>query len=171
METIHLKQFAITGAFGKIKMGATKTEVTSLLGKKYDFADCNDSYILKYGWYEFFFWTESNTLFGIQNDSLSGMENDKKTFLFRNKKFKIYPWFFKKQKFTFKKVIEILNKQNIAYSVNTDQYTKIEFDSAVYFDFITEKYVYNNKIKNWEEEIITNREDYILNGIRLFDYR
>lgn len=54
MNTIHLKEFIRTGKFGTISIGSTKTDVVNELGNKFDFADCGETQIIKYGWYEFF---------------------------------------------------------------------------------------------------------------------
>jgi len=144
METISLKTFATTGLFG-----------------------------LRYGWYEFFFWTESNALFAIQNDSLSGMDTDEDSFLFKNEKFTIAPWFFKTgEKITYRIVQEILNKENIPYTIKEveNSTNRILFKSDVYFDFIDEFNYYDKKTDDWLNKKIEHPEDYILNGIRIFDF-
>jgi len=47
-----------------------KNDVITLMRNDFDFGDFDESQIIKYGWYEFFYWTENEIIFAIQNDHL-----------------------------------------------------------------------------------------------------
>lgn len=71
MEKINLRDFALTGEFGPVKIGMTKKQVIDLLGEPEADQDFGTGYTgLLYSWYEFFFETDTGILDSIQNDHL-----------------------------------------------------------------------------------------------------
>ncbi|SHN44538.1 hypothetical protein [Chitinophaga sp. CF418] len=181
MTTIQLKNFIKTGKFGPLTIGSTKGEILSVFGRKYDFADCGETQIIKYGWYEFFYWTENEKIFGIQNDHLqadcinhSGMIN------FKNRFCTIDKWFLKEnQNVTFRQVEEYLNQENIPFTIvpayeGCDENIIKCIDSNVTFDFVSEYTLVEitamGKSKDRKDVKAEHQSDYVLNGVRLFQY-
>jgi hypothetical protein len=71
MIEISLKEFLKTGEFGPIKVGiSTKNDVLEQLGEHDGIGDFDDTQIIRYGWYEIFYWTNSEIVYAIQNDHL-----------------------------------------------------------------------------------------------------
>lgn len=180
MKTIYLKDFIKTGKFGEIEIGvSTKDDVVSLMGESYDFGDFGETQIIKYGWYEFFYWTESKIIHAIQNDHLQYYPDDFEVVNYKNEKVKIDTWFLKANRnINFSEIINILNKEGIKYSLEKHKFEDtlefIRLKNGITIDFQNEETIWNfNKSTNeWEgtEKIIENQNDYIINGIRLFDY-
>lgn len=181
MNTIHLKEFIRTGKFGTISIGSKKADVVNALGNKFDFADCGETQIIKYGWYEFFFWTESELLFGIQNDHLQAdCTNHKEMIHYKSKLWLIDKWFLEvNRNITFGKVEEYLISEGISYDIvpaykGCDENVIKCMQSNVTFDFTNEYRLVelNEKgiFKNWKEFIENEQSNFVLNGIRLFDY-
>ena len=176
MKIISLKEFAETGKFGEIGIGSLKADVIREFGTDFDHYDGGETEIIKYGWYEFFFWSDSEKLFGIQNDHLQAdCENHNEMILFENKSFKIDTWFLKvNQDFTYSQVIDLLNKEHIDFkieSVNEIEPEIIRFKYGTYLDFSEGSFGWNLETNESYETIIENKEDYLLNGIRLFDLK
>ena len=181
MTTIHLKEFIKTGQFGTISIGSTKTDLIATLGKKFDFADCGESQIIKFGWYEFFYWTENELIFGIQNDHLvSDCINHDKMIDYKSKLWTIDKWFLQVNKnITFSQIEELLMKEDIPFEI-VPAYKGCEeniircLNSNVKFDFVNEYGLLelneNGKSKKWKDVIIKEQSNFVLNGIRLFDY-
>ena len=181
MKVIELKNFIKTGDFDKIKVGSsTKQDVIDLMGIDFDFADCGDTQIIKYGWYEFFYWTESEIVFAIQNDHLQfDCSNHNEMIEYQNEHIKIDIWFLQVNKnIKFYEVIRILKSENIHYEIekqNFDgalEYLKLQNGITIDFDNESTTWTYNEFDNEWEikNEPIKNQQDYILNGIRLFKY-
>lgn len=66
MTIIYLKDFVLTGQFGPVKLGMSKEEMIQVLGQPdddidYDTGSCG----LYYGWYEFFYFKDSEKINGI----------------------------------------------------------------------------------------------------------
>ncbi|MCZ8284523.1 MAG: hypothetical protein O9353_03620, partial [Bacteroidia bacterium] len=135
----------------------------------------------KYGWYEFFYWTETEKVLGIQNDHLQAdCFNHAEMIFFRNKSFIIDHWFLKAgENITFKEVVELLNTEHIAFSIEpayrgSDIQVIKCTNSQVTFDFDGEYRLVElnkkGKFAGYKEVIETNEANYVLNGIRLFNY-
>jgi len=180
MTTILLKDFLRTGKFGTITVGSTKTEVFDLLGKTNNLADCGETQIIKYGWYEFFYWTETEIIFGIQNDHLqSDCINHDEMISFKSRKWTLDTWFLEENNnISFAQVIQFLNDENIRYSIEPP-YSGSDIkiirciDSQVTLDFADEYCIVERdekgNFKNFVEKIEDNMDNFVLNGIRLFN--
>ncbi len=176
MKKINLKDFIITGDFGPVKIGMTKQQVINLLGEPDSDNDFGSgTFGLLYSWYEFFFDKKTQVLKSIQNDHLQAncSEHDE-MILFKNDKFEIDIWFLKvNYDITYKEVKEILKRENISFS--EEKYWDndiIKFESGVFLDFddrddIWEIYE-DGTTKKDENLIISNKENFVLNGIRYF---
>ena len=181
MNTIHLKEFIRTGKFGTISIGSTKTDVVNELGNKFDFADCGETQIIKYGWYELFYWTESELIFGIQNDHLQAdCTNHKEMIHYKSKLWSIDNWFLEvNRNVTFGQVEEYLIREKVSYDIvpaykGCDENVIKCVLSNVTFDFANEYRLVelneNGKFRNWKEFTEDEQSNFVLNGIRLFDY-
>lgn len=152
-----------------------------VFGRKYDFADCGETQIIKYGWYEFFYWTDTEKIFGMQNDHLpADCVNHRGMINFKNKYCTIDKWFLKEhQNVTFRQVETYLNSENIPYSIvpaykGCDENIIKCTNSNVTFDFVNEytfaEITAKGRRRNWQEVKVDHQSDYVLNGIRLFQY-
>ncbi len=179
MTTIQLKEFIKTGKFGTISIGSTKTDIVNIFGKKFDFADCGETQIIKYGWYEFFYWTKTELVFGIQNDHLQADCIDHNEMIsFGNKSFEFDKWFLQDNKNgTFGQIEDYLNKEKISFEVvhvykGSDENIIKCTRSNVTFDFANEYRLVElnekGKFKNWKEYVEAEQSNFVLNGIRLF---
>ncbi len=181
MTTIQLKEFIKTGSFGPISIGSKKSEIVNELGKKFEYADCGETQIIKYGWYEFFYWTETEIVFGIQNDHLQAdCVNHKEMINFRSESWIIDKWFLQDNKnISFGQVEDLLKKENIpfdivpAYKGCNENVIKCS-KSNVTLDFVNEYSLVEldekGKLENWKEYVEEEQPNFVLNGIRLFDY-
>lgn len=181
MKTISLKKFIKTGKFDKIEFGiSTKQDVINLMGNDFDFGDFGESQIIKYGWYEFFYWTKSEIVFAIQNDHLQfDCSNHDEMIEYENNSVRIDNWFLEVNKnITFSKVIDFLNSEDVIYGLEKHNYEDaleyIKLSNGITFDFYNELtiWTYEESKDEWnmESKKIRNQKDYILNGIRLFKY-
>ncbi|WP_143011393.1 hypothetical protein [Chitinophaga filiformis] len=181
MITIQLKDFIKTGNFGPLTIGSSKGEILQVFGGTYDLADCGETQIIKYGWYEFFYWTDNEKIFGIQNDHLlADCVNHSEMINFKNRFFTIDKWFLKENKsITFREVIECLEQENIPYNIvpaydGCDENIIKCVNSNVTFDFVNEhtftEVTAKGRFKNRKEIRVAHQLDYVLNGIRLFKY-
>ncbi|WP_299104111.1 hypothetical protein [uncultured Tenacibaculum sp.] len=179
MRKINLKEFALTGDFGPVKIGMTKEQVIELLGEPDSDNDFGSgSTGLLYSWYEFFFDKKTKILKSIQNDHLQAdCEEHKENILFKNDKIEIDIWFLKlNQDLNRREVKEILQKQEISFS--EEEYWGneiIRFESGVYLDFDNKDGIWviyeDGEMKKDESVTIDDRENFVLNGIRYFpDY-
>lgn len=180
MTIISLKEFLKTGKFGNIEIGvSTKQDVIALMGEGYDFGDCGIIQIIKYGWYEFFYWTESQLVQGIQNDHLLfDCSNHQEMIHYENAQVKLDTWFLSaNQHITFAEITTILEQEGIAYQLAKHRYEgaleHIQIESGVTIDFVDEKdhSTYDDSKEQWNFNRIpiTHQKDYLLNGIRLFE--
>lgn len=179
MRKINLKEFALTGDFGPVKIGMIKEQVIELLGEPDSDNDFGSGFTgLLYSWYEFFFDKKTKILKSIQNDHLQAdCEEHKENILFKNDKIEIDIWFLKlNQDLTRREVKEILQKQEISFS--EEEYWGneiIRFESGVYLDFDNKDGIWviyeDGEMKKDESVTIDDRENFVLNGIRYFpDY-
>ena len=115
MKIISLKEVALTGKFGDVKIGMTYGEVCEHLGdpdgyqrfKRY-------SGVAMYSWFEFFY--RNGVLYGIQNDHFDSVKSG--SFRFQNEFFKIDPWIFKPSPpGSAKKLAKALNDQQVTCNV------------------------------------------------------
>lgn len=176
MKIISLKSFVESGKFGNIGIGSLKTDVINELGSDFDYYDSGETEIVKYGWYEFFFWCDTGKLFGIQNDHLQAdCSNHDEMILFQNDKFEVDTWFLKvDESFKYEEVIELLKKEQVQYQIvigNKYEPEIIKFASNVYFDFSEGVLSWNIENNNWLETTIEKKEEFLLNGIRIFDLK
>ncbi len=165
MTTISLKEFLKTGMLGNIQIGkSTKQDVINLFGEDYDFANCNDTQIIKYGWYEFFYYTDSELVFGFQNDHLSADCNNREDVTYQNNQLKIDTWFIEPLKVVTVSDVEThLIQLGINFILQENKYDKspeFKLENGISIDFI----------KAIPYESKTTKEVYMLNGIRLFKY-
>lgn len=176
MLTISLKDFALTGHFGPVKIGMTKPEVISLLGIPEFEMDFQTGYTgVLYSRYEFFFNTETNILESIQNDHLQGdCENHKELIHFQNDFFTIDTWFIQvQQDITRGQIIELLTREGIVYQEETFMgHDIIRFESGVTLDFYDKKEEWVTHLNDTETKetvkVIEKPDDHVLNGIRFF---
>lgn len=179
MITVQLKEFIKTGKFGEITLGSKKSDIIRLFGKKFDFADCGDTQIIKYGWYEFFYWTESELVFGMQNDHLANYNGNADVINFKNRLWSVDKWFLKdNEDITFAQVVEYLTEEKIPFEIipgydsNGPNMIKCA-ESNVKLDFSNEYHIFECDEKgefSCREIVETDPSKFVLNGIRLFEY-
>ena len=165
MTIISLKDFILTGQFGQITLGDSKDKIIKYLGKPNNDCDFGTGLSgLNYLGFEFFYWTESQNLQTIQNDSLGFLFNNasNSTIFKLNKKVGIdFSIFSNAQNLTFKSLTEHLKKERFKFTENESAehfYAELSFESGVIFDF-----------ENWQDDSKSDRNDLKLNGIRYFD--
>lgn len=147
---IHLKDFALTGHFGPVKIGMKKDNVLEILGNPdHEEAFSTGSTVILYGSYEFYFDTESATLTAIQNDHLQAIDfNNEGCIPFKNDKFEIDTWFLKSnQNINRSEVKALLEADGISFQ-EKEQYPGngiLYFESGVYLDF-------DNRDGVWEDD-------------------
>ena len=167
---ISLRQFALTGKFGPVEIGMTKSAVISHLGEAE--SECNydkHAFSLSYGAYELFFNKPDEKLTGLQNDHLFYVDQTKNdSVLFSNSKFEIDSWFIKPYQYSkYAEVRAILQIEGIAF-IEESQWgaTNIKLNSGIYLSFTNGAY--------WsidDEEFIEpakTRDEFFLEGIRLY---
>ncbi|NOT93268.1 hypothetical protein [Ferruginibacter sp.] len=172
---ISLREFILKGNFGPVQIGMTKNEIINTLGKPDSDTDYGESGELYYGYYEFFYWTENQILFAIQNDHLiADCTNHNEMILFENNNFKIDVWFLEVGRdFTYKEIKDILNKEGLEYTEEISYKNGpniLKFKSGVFFDFSSGYIGWGSDEESSEtwhqlEKTIENLDDYILNGI------
>ncbi|AEA43352.1 hypothetical protein [Fluviicola taffensis] len=179
---ISLKDFIKTGHFGLVKIGMTKDEVIKVLGQP----DSDNDYGtgsggMMFARYEFFYWQNNLKINGIQNDHLQAdCSNHKEMINFKNELWTIDKWFLQDNKNkTFGEVVELLNLEKISfeivpsYSGSNENVIKC-LKSNVTFDFVNEysqiELNEKGKFKTYKDYIEEEQSNYVLNGIRLFDY-
>jgi hypothetical protein len=184
MITISLKDFVLNGNLGPVKIGMTRDEVVSLLGEPdNDYMNDNGLGFFSYSGYEFFYDKKKNDrTYGIQNDNLAISPNLKtkrvyntSEICFSNDYFTIDIWFLKKGRYlTYKQVVQILKEEKIDYEIIEKHGVPIfKFASGVEMDFDDNSgvFIYEEDGKFQEQSTpITDKNDWILNGIRLFEY-
>lgn len=180
MLTISLLDFIRTGCLGSITLGSHVDEVKELLGGDEDFGDFGETQIIKYGWYEFFYWTDTGIIFGIQNDHLQAdCANHGDMIFFSNDTWIMDVGFLKEnENITFRQVRQMLEEQNIAYVIEpvyegceeqlircVDTNVKFDFDDVYSFA----EFDAGGNFSGFINTPLQHRDDYILNGIRLFN--
>jgi len=181
MKIIKLKNFIKTGNFDKIKVGtSTKKDVIDLMGNDFEFGDFGETQIIKYGWYEFFYWTKNEIIFGIQNDHLQfDCSNHNEMISYKGNNIEIDNWFLKvDNNIKFSEILEILKAEKIQYELEKDnfegalEYIKLRNGITIDFDNELTTWTYDKKEDEWDmiNEPIKHQKDYILNGIRRFEY-
>lgn len=181
MLTVLIKEFVRTGKFGEITLGSKKSDIIHLFGKKFDFGDFGDTQIIKYGWYEFFYWTETELVCGIQNDHLQAdCSNHADMINFKNRLWTIDKWFLKdNENITFGQVVEHLNQEKIPFNILPGYHGSILkiihcVESNVTFDFENEYTIVElndkGKFKARKEIVEEDPSKFVLNGVRLFEY-
>ncbi|NIG54053.1 hypothetical protein [Chitinophaga sp. Cy-1792] len=180
MQLISLKNFIINGYWGSITLGSSIDSVIQELGKNYDYTDCGETQIIQYGWYEFFFRTDTRKIFGIQNDHLiSDCSNHADMIDYQGEHWKLDTWFLRpQQNITFEQVVQLLQDTGIPFSIEPayagcDENIIRCVESMVSFDFVNE---YSEPVFDKKGELVSNspviamqQKDYFLNGIRLFN--
>jgi hypothetical protein len=135
---ISMKDFALTGNFGPVKIGMSKNDVIELLGQPSGESALYAGHVgVCYGRYEFFF-DQGDILYAIQNDSCD--PNFPRHVEFRNKRFKIDPWVLRTPlTHTLTRVGGKLERESIPHSL-IDYFgrTAIQFPSKVVLDFSDE---------------------------------
>ena len=166
--------------FGPIQMGAEIQSAIDFFGDDYDFADCGDTQIIKYGWWEFFYWTETRKIFGLQNDHLAfDCANHDEMISLRTEKVEMDTWFIEpNQHVTFIQVENQLSSEGIPFKRDkfspNDEWDILRLRNGITFDF-------NNILIEWKldetsgehvfrETLIKDPAKFLLNGIRFFQY-
>jgi len=167
---IKLIDFIRTGKFGPVELGMDKKKIISYLGE----AEKGYKSSIWYGSYEFFFQEKSQILSGLQNDHLFDYYGrDDNAAFFQNNKFKIDPWILGSDKnVTYKECIACLLKEKINFEEKFEfSNYKIKIESGVYFSFDNYDGVWtlDNKTAEKSNIIIKEKDNYILEGIRLYD--
>ena len=156
---ISLKQFALTGDFGPVRVGMKRDIAVQLLGEPdtdHDYG--GGSCALYYAWYELFYEGKTGEITGIQNDHLLVRDRKHKLDIyFETERAKIDKWFLRYTKnISEEQVRAILDEEPIPYSMVPHFDSEIlKFPSGVYLDF----------------EIDEKTDTKVLNGIRHFPSR
>jgi hypothetical protein len=135
---ISMKDFALTGKFGPVRIGMSKDDVIGLLGRPTGEAKLNAGHVdVQYGNYEFFF-DKGHILYAIQNDRCN--PKNPESVEYKNKRFKIDPWVLRTPRaHTLTRVGGQLEREGIPHSL-IDYFgrTAIQFPSKVVLDFSEE---------------------------------
>ena len=158
MTIISLKNFILTGNFGPIALGTEKRQVYEFLGQPNEIVDFGAGMSgLFYNGFEFFYWTENEKIFAIQNDNLNQL-------LTRKAKYKITKDIIIDTSFlqfgqvlSYENLTQYLSKEKIIFKVISKlEFDIIKFNSGVTFDFE------NDEANNNQND----RQHLKLNGIR-----
>lgn len=141
MITISLINFILTGNFGRISLGMTKNEVIEYLGNPNEVADFGTgASSLFYNGFEFFYWTDKEKIFAIQNDNLEILFTDKSKYKLNDNIIIDTSFFFFGQSLTYKHLTEYLKQESIKFDIiDRGEYDVIKFLSGVTFDFENKK--------------------------------
>jgi hypothetical protein len=177
MERIEFKEFIRKGFFGRITIGTAKRDIVKFLGKPSDSFGDQETQTLKYGQYEFFYWTGSEKVLGIQNDHLQAdCINHSEQINFKNERWTLDKWFLTENKnTTLGQVSDSLKKENIPFDIEHAQDGVVIkcLDSNVTFDFVSEFRIVELEgkgiFRNWVLITENKEENFVLNGVRLFD--
>lgn len=164
--TISLKDFILTGQFGPVHIGMSVDELKQHLGKPGDVHESEAGGILFYNGFEFYYYTDSYTLHGIQNDNLRYEGPDQKSacLYYFNEAILVDTWFIEfGEPLNYQQVLERLKQEGIPFEKHArDDYDELKFPGGVTFDF--------ENWKDYEGKQTINREEAMLNGIRYFTY-
>lgn len=136
--SICLKDFIKTGNWGSIQLGhSTMDEVIRLMGSGFDQADAYDTLIIRYGWYEFFFWKKTKILYAIQNDQLAyDCDNHAEITLVETGQISLDTWFIEENKIGLQEVLLYLKDEQIPYRYTKEtDYVKLICASGVSLEF------------------------------------
>ncbi len=141
MTTILLKEFILTGNFGQISLGMTKSEVIAYLGHPNETANFGaGTGGLFYNGFELFFWTGNEEIYAIQNDNLDELLTKKTKYKLNDNVIVDTSFLQIGQTLTYKNLTAYLTKENIKFDiVNKGTYDQIKFLSGVTFDFENEE--------------------------------
>jgi hypothetical protein len=141
MTTISLKDFILTGNFGLVSLGMSKNEVIEYLGQPNETADFETGASgLFYNGFEFFYWTDNDKIFSIQNDNLDQLLTKEAEYKLNDTIIVDTSFLLFRQTLTYKNLTEYLKKQNIIFdTVDKGEYHIIKFLSGVIFDFENEE--------------------------------
>ncbi len=161
MKIICLKNFIKTAKFDQLEVGvSTKQDVIHLMGDDFDFGDFGKSQIIKYGWYEFFYWTKNEKIFAIQHDHLLIDSSGNYT----NDYVSIDSWFLDANKiFTLGEITKILKNEHIEYKLE-----KQNFKDAIAYIRLSNGITIDFDEFDMQDRLIEDPAQYMLNGIRLF---
>ena len=178
MRIISLQTFVATGRFGKIGLGSTRAELVAFLGQDFEYLDCGEVGILRYGCYEFSYWKKNEQIFTIENDQLQAQySNHEEMINLTLEKVHFDTWFLKPhQNISFGQVENLLQTAQIAYEkVPLNKYSPTEeqkircTQSGVCFEFVQSftwvKRV-GKKFKEYSFEA-TQQSDFVLHAISL----
>ena len=162
--TISFKDFILSGRFGPVYIGMPIDELKQLFGEPGDSHDSGaGTALLFYEGFEFYYYTETNTLYAIQNDNVQYEHPDAKgnVFQFRGD-IQIDTWFIQfGEPLSYQQVLEHLRAENIPFEEHhKSDYDELKFPSGVTMDF-----------ENWKDDegkVILERNEASLNGIRYF---
>ena len=163
---INLKEFAITGNFGPIKLGMTKADLINSFSKPDDDNNYGTGYGgVNYGMYEFFYQMELGRITGIQNDHYDPEYPG--CFVFKNDSFELDSWFFEANRdYDLKGVSGILTAEQLEFKIEKYLDRKIiVMPSGFVIDFDNE--IWNEQTGKWE--ITANEENSKLIGFRYFE--
>jgi hypothetical protein len=174
MKTIYIRDFILNGNFGPVKIGMSKAEIIRELGEPEADNVCSEGEtgILLYAYYEFFYWSDTQILYAIQNDHLQAdCSNHAEMILFENDQFTIDPWFLEVGKsFTYAEVKNILDAEAIEYLEEISYKNGpaiLKFSRGALLDFSSGNITWDKK-NGVRETNIEMLESNILNGIRYF---
>jgi hypothetical protein len=175
MVKVSLKEFIINGHFGNVHLGMSENKVLSELGVPEEGGDYGDQgYSFFYGQYEFFFDKESKVLNGIQNDWLVTDNQEERIDIigFKNDHFFIDTWILDNRRNSeFHEILSHIISEGISHRIEENDFeTIIHFQSGAYLDFTDQdSWIEVETIsRDVEDGTIQNRQQYLLNGIRIF---
>jgi hypothetical protein len=181
MITVSLKEFIKTGMFGPITIGSSRDEAIKAFGVADHIVDFGETQSIQPGaYYEFFCWTDTGLINGIQNDHLQAESIKHAELIFHiDQYWELDPWFLKANaNVTFGEVCQLLKSESIAYVIEPiypgceEEVIRI-IESNVKIDFCNEyRTPQTNKygeLIGWNEFYETDQNKFVLNGIRLFD--
>lgn len=97
MITVSLKEFIKTGMFGPITIGSSRDEAIKAFGVADHIVDFGETQSIQPGaYYEFFCWTDTGLINGIQNDHLQAESIKHAELIFHiDQYWELDPWFLK----------------------------------------------------------------------------
>jgi hypothetical protein len=134
MITISLKNFILTGNFGPIKIGMTKSQIIEYLGAPDEIADFGAGLSgLFYNGFEFFYDTENNdALYTIQNDNLMYYPESSGRKIKISKSAQFDTCYFTLKHTEYNRIKKALQQDNIAFTEQAgEDYDRFLFESGV----------------------------------------
>ena len=114
MITVSLKEFIKTGMFGPITIGSHRDEAIKAFGVTNHIVDFDETQSIQPGaYYEFFCWTDTGLINGIQNDHLQAESiNHAELIFYIDQYWELDPWFLKANaNVTFAEVCHLLKSE------------------------------------------------------------